>query len=418
LDKTGYACIMKKKNLRTGYTTGTCAAAAAKAAAILLFRDMKNSKEPIDGFRLNDVEILLPDGKRVKFCINRLEIKTENSEPVASASVIKDAGDDPDITNGAEIVAKVRFIREHNLSGETLSQETLSQEAMSRETMSRETMSRDALIIKGGPGVGTVTKPGLALPVGDPAINHTPRKMIKDAVCEAWLQEKGNRQYDSDNTPPPLEVIISVPEGENLAKKTLNQRLGIIGGISILGTTGYVKPLSSEAWTATIAASMNVAEAMACREIVLSAGRASEKAHRAKYNFPEESYVMMGDHIEFSLREAARHEFLRVHMCAQWAKLLKIAARIPQTHVIYGAIDTQAALSLLNMLGADLPLDLSFNTAREILNFINSSHADKAPELYHKVCVAAKNYAEKIVQKIPVIAHLVSYGGDIVAASN
>jgi len=198
----------KNKKLRSGYTTGACAAAAAKAATIALLRNKD---------RLETVTIPFPDGSGVEFKIHRSELRAENAELISTASVIKDAGDDPDITNGAEIVATVRSLKIGAPDAE--------------------------VIIRGGKGVGAVTKPGLAIPVGDPAINPMPRKMIRAAVLEAAREfAAANPQASIGN--PQLEITISVPAGEELAKQTLNHRLGIIGGISILGTTGMVRPLS------------------------------------------------------------------------------------------------------------------------------------------------------------------------------
>ncbi|MEW6408676.1 MAG: cobalt-precorrin-5B (C(1))-methyltransferase, partial [Nitrospirota bacterium] len=218
---------------------------------------------------------------------------------------------------------------------------------------------------------------------------------------------------------------ISVPNGKDLAKKTLNTRLGIIGGISILGTTGIVKPVSSEAWTATITASMDVAKAMGHKEIVLSAGRTSEKAHMKKYNLPEELYVIMGDYLEFSLFEAKKHGFRKIHLCAQWAKMLKIAMATPQIHVRHGAIDIRKTMEFLKKLGQGTRdkgqeswlMGQEFNTARGIFDFINSAFSLQPSAFFSGVCTAAKRYAEGITGGIPVTIHLVSYEGKIISNS-
>lgn len=382
-----------KKKLRSGYTTGACAAAAAKAAATLLIRAIERQSDKaaarISEFpNLRTIEIPFPDGSRHLFRIQKSEYRSQNK--TAFASVIKDAGDDPDVTNGAKISAAIR-----------------------------QCDSATGLIIRGGKGVGIVTKPGLAIPVGEPAINPVPRKMIIEAVMEAI---NSSTEFKNLTAALPhglnsLEITISVPDGEKLAKKTLNHRLGIVGGISILGTTGIVKPISSEAWTATITSSMNVAKAMGYDEIVLSAGRASEKAHINKYNLPEECYVMMGDYLEFALLEAKRHGFKKIHLCAQWAKMLKIAMATPQTHVRHGAIDVKKAVEFFKGLGAgDWGLVKDFNTAREIFELINSTTSNPQ-SVFKPVCSAAKKYAWDITAGIPVIAHLVSYGGGIIASS-
>ena len=369
-----------RKRLRSGYTTGACAAAAAKAATMILLSNMTSG---MPFFHSNVVDIPFPDCTRVSFTIHGSGLKNEGS--TAWASVIKDAGDDPDVTNGAEIMAEIRSLNDS---------------------------LPPRLIIKGGKGVGVITKPGLAVGIGEPAINPVPRKMIGEAVMEAISEPR------IKNTPwSGLEIIISVPKGEALSKKTLNYRLGITGGISILGTTGIVRPISAAAWTATISATMNVAKAMGYDSIVLSAGRASEKAHMEKFVFPDESYVMMGDYLEFALLDAARHGFGTVHLCAQWAKMLKIAMATPQTHVRHGAIVLKKALSFLRSFGVETPEGTEFNTAREIFDFINSSCIVRCPSLFSDVCSAAKKYAETITSGTPVTAYLVSYEGDIIASS-
>ena len=206
-----------------------------------------------------------------------------------------------------------------------------------------------------------------------------------------------------------------MPEGEERAKKTLNSRLGIIGGISILGTTGIVRPVSSEAWTATISTSMSVARAMGREEVVLSSGRSSERAHMARYGLPEEAYVMMGDYVEYALREAGARGFRRIHLCAQWAKMLKAAMAVPQTHVRHGAIDLPKTTHFLKGLGfPDFP-DGDFNTAREIFDMIAGPCARPYLPLLSRVCKAAGAYAASLTGGVPVLAHLVSYDGEIIA---
>jgi cobalt-precorrin-5B (C1)-methyltransferase len=198
----------------------------------------------------------------------------------------------------------------------------------------------------------------------------------------------------------------------------MNGRLGIVGGISILGTTGIVKPVSTEAWTASISASMDVARAMGIDRVVLSAGRASEVAHMKRYGFPEEAYIMMGDYLEFSLLEAKRHNFRSIHLAAQWAKMLKIAMSTPQTHVRHGAIDIKKAVKFLQELWQfSFDEGREFNTAMEIFQRVDSSLISSHPSLFAKVCQAAKRYAEKITVDVPVTCHLVSYDGKVIAES-
>jgi cobalt-precorrin-5B (C1)-methyltransferase len=387
---------VRKKTLRSGYTTGACAAAAAKAAVLELLSYESGVKKSV---KIRNVDIPFPDGSRVKF-------KVHNSELFSSASVIKDAGDDPDITNGAEIVAEARLVQKRG-----------GTEARKIAAGARRAVPLQ-IIIEGGEGVGTVTKPGLPVPVGEPAINPVPRKMIEAAVLEAVDSCRGTLLRA-----PTIEITISVPGGEELAKKTLNHRLGIVGGISILGTTGIVKPVSSEAWTATIASSMDVARATGLTEIVLSAGRSSERSHMKAYNLPEESYVLMGDYLEYSLREAGKHGFKKIHLCAQWAKMLKIAMATPQTHVRFGAINTGRAVRFLNSLGIEISHKRDFNTAREIYEYMNAEYppfvkgGEGGLSPFVKVCKSAKKYAERIAGGISVATYLVSYNGEMVTGS-
>ncbi|MEK6673658.1 MAG: cobalt-precorrin-5B (C(1))-methyltransferase CbiD [Nitrospirota bacterium] len=397
------------KKLRSGYTTGACAAATAKAAAVLLLSSESGVRSPE---KIESIEIPFPDGSRVRFKIHDSSLITRGSSLIARASVIKDAGDDPDVTNKAEIRAEAKIARKR-----------VSSEAHKSLTSELPSLRTPELIIKGGKGVGIVTKPGLQMPVGEAAINPVPRRMITEAVMEAIEEstEVGKRgrdevsNFQTSKLPNflTIEVTISVPDGERIAKRTLNSRLGITGGISILGTTGIVKPLSSEAWTASITAAMDVAKAMGREEVVLSSGRTSERIHMEKCNLPVESYVMMGDYIEFSLLDAARHRFKKIHLCSQWAKTLKIAMATPQTHVRHGAINMGKTVEFLNSLGIAVPKDREFNTAREIHDLILS--AFQSPETaFLKVCAAAGEYAEKITGGIPVTINLVMYDGDII----
>ena len=403
----------KNKKLRSGYTTGACAAAAAKAAVLRLrMADQAGHADAECGMRkgsnIESVEIPFPDGSRVTFKLHDSGYRAQ--EKTAFASIIKDAGDDPDVTNGAEIRAEATINAECALHSREHSLALGAGGIRNAERVNPE------IVIRGGTGVGTVTKPGLAMPVGEAAINPVPRKMIHAAVSEA-LSEFPVTNPQSEIRNPKLEVTISVPAGEELAKKTLNHRLGIVGGISILGTTGIVRPISAEAWTATITASMDVAKAAGLGTAVISSGRTSEKAHMKKYHFPEEAYAMMGDYLEFSLQDAKRHGFREVHLCAQWAKMLKAAMGTPQTHVRNGALEAAEAAEFLGKLGIGISHGKVFNTSREIYDLIQSAMPDPQSAMT-KVCNAAKRYAEGITSGIPVVAHLVSYEGHILAQSD
>lgn len=372
----------KSKNLRSGYTTGACAAAAAKAALLFLVGNGT-------GASYAEMEIPFPGGARHRL---RIEKVWGDEQGGAGAAVIKDAGDDPDITDGAEIVARVVMKPvdggDHDTGGTGIPK----------------------VVIEGGAGVGRVTHPGLPVPIGEAAINPVPRRMIAEAVAEALREARRLQDRYGE-----VKVTISVPQGEALARKTLNSRLGIVGGISILGTTGIVRPISSEAWTATITTSMNVAEAMGRKEIVLSSGRTSERAHMERYGLPEETYVMMGDYVEFALLETRRHRFTRIHLNAQWAKMLKTAMATPQTHVRHGAIDLEKVVAFLTARGWDDARKKEFATAREMLGAIKGMPEKVCRRLLARVCKAAREFAESITGGVPVSVHLVSYEGEIIA---
>jgi len=352
----------RRARLRSGFTTGSCAAAAAKAATELLLGLS-------DG---TGVDIPMPGGGRVSF----VTVNSMRGARAASAGVIKDAGDDPDVTNGLEIAASAYF----------------------------NDSASERITVTGGKGVGVATLPGLPVEVGQPAINPVPMRMIKEAVAEAldraphWIR--------------PLEINISVTGGEEAAQKTLNSRLGIKGGLSILGTTGIVKPLSREAWQATITSSMDVARAMGQDTVLLSSGRTSERVALKEYGLPDAAGAMMGDHVEFSLREAGQHGFERIIVAAQWAKMLKIAMGTPDTHVRAGALATGKARKFLASLGVELP-GRDFNTAREMLGYLGYT---EGKDDIIRVCQEAASYGRR-VSGIDVKAALVSYDGKVIAES-
>ena len=346
----------KKKALRSGYTTGACAAAAAKAAVLCL----------LGRANLESVEIPFPDGSRHRFALCRC-----GADP-AMATVVKDAGDDPDVTNGAEIGAEVRWL---------------------------DGAQTEQIVLVNGPGVGLVTKPGLPVAVGEPAINPVPRQMIRAAVAEA-LAEAGHENAA-------LEVRIFVRDGEALAEKTLNRRLGVLGGLSILGTTGIVRPVSAKAWTDTIEASMQVARAVGLTEVILATGRTSEAAVQRLLRLPEEAQVMMGDYLLYALEAANRHGFTRIHLAGMWAKLIKAALAVPQTHVRNGALETRQAADLLAGLGLDAQTAdelRAANTARQIYDRLQDLQRH---DLIRAVCRKAKQQAERW-SGLPVRVYLVS----------
>lgn len=305
--------------LRSGWTTGSCAAAAAKAAVLAL----------ATGDVQHEVEIALPgkDGawtQRVRFPVQRCDVDGSGR---AEAVVVKDAGDDPDVTHGAQVTATVSWRGEAGLE------------------------------LDGGEGVGVVTKPGLGLEVGGPAINPVPRAMIARAVGEAVdLAVRGPR------------VVISVPGGEVMARKTTNRRLGILGGISILGTTGVVRPFSTAAWRASVEQAVSVLAAQAAATgtgagapgvtatLVLCTGGRTEKGAMALLPLlPEVSFVEVGDFTGAALRRCVEHGVARVVFVGMIGKLTKLASGVLMTHYTRSAVDTEVLGAITEAVVPDDP---------------------------------------------------------------
>ena len=285
----------KTRKLRTGYTTGSCAAATSKAALQALINQL-----PVES-----VTITLPKGQLVTFKLERCEV----TEDWAECSTIKDAGDDPDATHGAEIVSRVSWSDEPGLH------------------------------IEGGVGVGIVTRQGVGLPVGGPAINPVPRQMITYSIEDVVgpLDDKPRLPAGKRG----ITTTISVPKGEEIAKKTLNARLGILGGISILGTTGIVSPFSTAAWRASTLQAIDVAAANGAKHIALTTGGRSEKyAMKLLPELPEVAFIEMGDFVGAAVKEAVKQKIGRVSICGMIGKLSKMATGTIQTHASGSAVDT------------------------------------------------------------------------------
>lgn len=284
---------MEDKKLRSGFTTGTCAAGAAKAAAVLLLKN-----EPVDCIR-----IMTPGGTEAEF-IPAIGRRLPDS---AMCSVIKDAGDDPDVTDKAEICAAVEYV-EH---GENL----------------ERCYRRGRIFLTGGMGVGIVTKPGLACPVGLYAINPVPQRMIFDEV-EAVLHESG---YDGE-----LLVRISIPAGERLALSTFNPRLGIEGGISVLGTSGIVVPMSEAALKATIRLELHMKAAAGRKEVILTPGNYGKDFLKERLGLSLSQGVQCSNFAEDSVKMARDEGMEAVLFVGHIGKLIKVAGGVGNTHSKYG----------------------------------------------------------------------------------
>jgi cobalt-precorrin-5B (C1)-methyltransferase len=338
---------VKGEKLRTGWTTGTCATAATKAAA----------KALISGVAQEEVEIRLPrkgEKRRVKFEVERCEV----GEGWAEAVVIKDAGDDPDVTHGAHLTARVSW----------------------REELGIE--------LDRGEGVGLVTKPGLGLTVGGPAINEVPRRMISYSVEEVLNPAKRG-----------VRVEISVPGGEKMAEKTTNPRLGVVGGISILGTTGIVRPFSTASWRASVGQAVSVMGAQGHDTLVLSTGGLTEKAAmRLLPDLEEVCFVEVGDFTGYALKGAVKNRLERVFFVGMVGKLTKLAAGVMMTHWTRSKVDNELLAEVTEKTGGDAGLveeAQNANTARHAYELWREAGLEEAP---HLLCALAaenlKEYAE------------------------
>ena len=303
--------------MRHGYTTGACSTATTKAALIAL----------ITGEVQEQATIHLPVGRDATFTIETCEIM-ENS---VRAETIKDAGDDPDATHKALIVSTVSWT----------------------ET--------PGIILDGGVGVGRVTKPGLLVPVGEAAINPVPRKMILTTVQQTLAEFQIDRG---------VKVVISVPDGEEIAKKTLNGRLGIIGGISILGTRGTVVPFSSSAYMASIVQAISVAKAGGCEHLVLTTGGRSEKyAMELFQELSEEAFIEMGDFVGFSLKQCKKQGIKKVSLVGMMGKFSKLAQGAMMVHSKGSSVDFGFLADIAKSVGASEELVneiIHANTASQV----------------------------------------------------
>ena len=328
--------------LRRGWTTGACATASAKAAFTAL----------IIGSFPDPVEVTLPGGQRPSFAIARTELGAES----AFAAVVKDAGDDPDVTHQAVICARVRRIA-----------------------------PGAGVVFRAGYGVGTVTKPGLQLAVGEPAINPVPRVMMRQAIAEvaALYGAAGD-----------VEIEISVPGGEVLAQKTMNPRLGILGGISILGTTGIVIPFSCSAWIHSIHRGIDVARAEGLTHLAGATGSTSEAAVQKLHGLSESALIDMGDFAGGMLKYVRRHPVEKITVAGGFAKMTKLAQGMLDLHSRAGHVDLDFLAEIVAGEGAPSEIVAQVrdaNTAKHALEIAVSS----APNLARAIAQQAWSAAAK-----------------------
>jgi len=302
------------KKLRCGYTTGSCAAAASKAALIML----------LDGSEVRNVKIVTPKGPEY---VAEIEDITRDAEHHSvTCAVTKDGGDDPDATNGMKIYATVT-VEPLGESVGTLQFDSLGS-SESNCNVPTDSPADTMVEIDGGFGIGRVTRPGLDQPIGNAAINSVPRKMITESIQEV-LRER-------DVTGSKIKVVISAPEGEAVAEKTFNPKLGITGGISILGTTGIVEPMSDEAILSTIKAEISIRRAEGNNILLMAPGNYGLKFLSDTYGLSENTAVMCSNFVYDTLCFARDAGFKKVLFVGHLGKLVKVAGGIKNTHSAYG----------------------------------------------------------------------------------
>jgi len=338
-----------RAKLRRGWTTGACATAAARAA----YEALLTGRFP------DPVTITLPGGQRPAFAL----AYEGRGEGFAAAGVIKDAGDDPDVTHGALVVAEVR-------AGAPGS----------------------GVRFLAGEGVGTVTRAGLPLPPGEPAINPVPRRMMGQAIAEV----ASARGAAGD-----AQITVSVPGGERLAERTWNGRLGILGGLSILGTTGIVKPYSCSAWIHSIHRGIDVARAAGLGHVAAATGKTSEAAVQALHGLPDHALIDMGDFAGGVLKYLRAHPVARLSIAGGFAKLTKLAQGLTDLHSGRGEVDFDWLAGRLEGLGAGaetVARARAANTAGEVLGLAASAGI----ALGDSIAAGARDTARGVLGTAPV----------------
>ncbi|MFJ6464916.1 cobalt-precorrin-5B (C(1))-methyltransferase [Streptomyces sp. NPDC091387] len=352
--KGGRGAQLKHTGLRPGWTTGACATAAATAAYTAL----------LTGDFPDPVTITLPRGQTPAFALAVEELAGGR----ATAGVVKDAGDDPDVTHGALVRVTVRRLP-----------------------------TGSGVVFRAGPGVGTVTLPGLPLDVGEPAINPVPRRMIRDHLAGVAAAHRGSGD---------VEVTVSVDHGEEIARSTWNPRLGILGGLSILGTTGVVVPYSCSAWIDSIRRGVDVARAAGRTHVAGCTGSTSERTVVAEYGLPEIALLDMGDFAGAVLKYVRRHPVERLTVCGGFAKLSKLAAGHLDLHSARSQVDKPFLAGLARRGGADEALAAEVAGANTGLAALQACQARNVP-LGDLVAVAARDEALAVLRGAPVAVDVI-----------
>lgn len=376
-----------RSKMRTGFTTGANACAAAVAALrVLLGEELEpwtGALPELTADRYDQlcgaVTVEIPNGDRVRFAVRSAQRQLDARGAMARASVIKDGGDDPDCTHRAEIWAVVRL-----------------------------TERPGDVVLVGGEGVGQITRPGLGLPVGVPAINPVPRRNITEQVATRLPPGVG------------AEVTIGVIGGEEMAKKTLNMRLGIIGGISILGTTGIVRPYSTAAFRASVSQAIDVASNLGLNEIVVTTGGRSERFSQSlRKDLSEQAFVQMGDFVGHALVHASRTGIRKVTICGMMGKLSKMADGRTMTHARGSAVNMSLLSDLARKVGVPEGICaeiLEANTGRHVAELVTSSGHQGA--FFEAICervqvVLLDHLSARFPQPPELCVLFVDFGGSL-----
>jgi cobalt-precorrin-5B (C1)-methyltransferase len=345
-----------KGPLRRGWTTGACATAATRAAYAAL----------LTGRFPDPVQITLPKGETPSFA---LAIE-ERGDGFARAGIIKDAGDDPDVTHGALIVSTVR-------SG----------------------APGGGVVFRAGPGVGTVTKAGLPVAVGEPAINPVPRQMMRGVIADLANEHR---------VAGDVEIEISVPTGETLAAKTWNPRLGILGGLSILGTTGIVHPFSCSAWIHSIHRGIDVARAEGLTHVAGSTGSTSEAAVKALHGLPDQALIDMGDFVGGMLKHLRKHPVAQVTIAGGFGKITKLGQGMMDLHSGRSQVDFEWLAERVSELGGDAALVEAARGANTAAQVLADTH-DTLPGLGDRVAALAREAAYKTLRDADIAVDVVIF---------
>ena len=341
------------KKYKRGYTTGSCAAAASKASVYMLL-----TKE-----KIYDINIDTPKGIPLTLSVRNIEI----SDDYAICSIEKDGGDDIDVTHKMNIFAKAELI---------------------------DNLDDEEILVTGGKGIGLVTKKGLSVEVGKHAINPIPMKMIKSEVKNV-IREK--EDFTENNKS--IKITIFAPEGEEIAKKTFNPRLGIVGGISILGTTGIVEPMSEEGWKKSLSIELEMKRAQGLDKIILVPGNHGEKFIREHLKIDIHNCVRMSNFVGYMLNEAKRLGFKKILMAGHIGKFIKISAGIFQTHSKVCDARNEIMIANLALLGADLDFLNKINECVTTEGAVEIIDDSRYKDIYNILCDKCRNRVEQYLNE-------------------